>query len=119
MARNQLRAPEMRERHARIVALTKAGHTARQIAEAVGVHIRTVTRVRTAHGVAQPGPRHFTPAEIAAVEAMLDDGVSYAEVARTLGRYPGTLIERWPGRSQWTAAGSRKMRDYLAALAAL
>lgn len=88
----------------RVRALTEAGWSASQIAREVFVTQRTVVRYRERLGIQQPhfGHHLLTPDDIAKAEGMFDDGCSAAEVARTLGFAPCTIIKHFPGR-QWTA----------------
>lgn len=86
------------ERRAEIVRLTRAQHTAADIAEQLGISTRTVIRHRREGGCAQPAPRPFTAAEIRLAESLLDDGASYGEVARTLGRHMAVIRIRFPER---------------------
>lgn len=90
------------ERRQRIVELTRQGRSAAQIADELKINARTVVRVRVERGVAQSGPQRFTADELAQVEAMLDDGCSITEAARTIGRSPCRLWEIYRGRG-WTA----------------
>jgi IS30 family transposase len=43
----------------------------------------------------------LSPAERATAARLLDDGASYREVARTLGRSDLCIGRNFPGRSQW------------------
>lgn len=93
-------APEVEDR---IVALTKQGVSSANIAEMVGVHIRTVQRVREKRGVSRPwtGAHLLTEDDKRIVAALLDDGASIAEAARTIGFSQTTLHKHFPGRA-WT-----------------
>lgn len=93
----------LEERRDRIAALTRQGWSAAAIARELGVTVRTVVRAREHRDCRVYVPRRFTADEIAQVEAMLDDGCSYTEVARTLGRNVTVVLQRWPGRG-WTKA---------------
>lgn len=85
----------------RVVVLTRRGHTGTEIAEALSVTRRTVQRYRQRAGVSQPRVPNMTPSELETARVMLDDGASYHEVGRSLGRSPGTIQRNFPGRS-WT-----------------
>lgn len=87
------------QRREHVAELTRNGYSTNQIAVIVGTTPRTVVRLRAAAGVSKPsaGPP-MTDAEIARAKALLDDGCSYREVARTLGRAEGTIARRFPGR---------------------
>ncbi|MFA4083637.1 helix-turn-helix domain-containing protein [Mycobacteroides salmoniphilum] len=43
----------------------------------------------------------MSPEELEQAQVMLDDGASYHEVGRSLGRSPGTIQRHFPGCS-WT-----------------
>lgn len=90
------------ERRDLIALMTRDGKTAEQIAEELNVTPRTVFRARAERGYAKPR-REFTADEIHTAEAMFDDGCSFAEVGRTIGRATGTVAKHWPGRG-WTKA---------------
>lgn len=92
---------DVRERDKRILELTQRNVPIRLIAEQLGIHERSVMRARNRMNMAKPSPRRFTAEEIAQVESMLADGCSIAEVARTIGRHPATVWNRWPHRG-WT-----------------
>jgi AraC-like DNA-binding protein len=97
----------------RIADLTCEGWTAPQIASEIGVHPRTVTRVRRRTGVGGPVPVPFTADELELAEAMLADGASIAEVARTLrGTNTGALGRRFKGRG-WTREQCAEYRALL------
>ncbi|MCV7174801.1 helix-turn-helix transcriptional regulator [Mycolicibacterium sphagni] len=83
----------------KVVELTRAGHSVRQIAEIVGIQPRSVTRIRQHTGLTKHyvPPRPWTDEEKATAKAMLDDGVSYKEVGRTLGRDRHKLYKMFPG----------------------
>lgn len=106
------------ERRAEIVRLTKAGHSAAEIAKRLGVTTRTVHRQRRTGGCAKPMPNWMTDDEIRRAEALLDDGASYSEVARTLGRTAQSIGERFPGRG-YSKAQANEMRRLKAQLEAL
>jgi DNA-binding NarL/FixJ family response regulator len=92
---------ERRERLKRTEVFIKEGWTNRQIAQELRVTDRTINRYRDDLGLSAPAKR-MTPEEIALAEQMLDDGASYAEVARTLNRPTATIANRFTGRSKWT-----------------
>jgi IS30 family transposase len=90
------------DRRARVVELTRAGHSATQIADILSITKRTVTRIRSDEGVAQAAAAEpLTADEITRAAALLDDGCSYYEVGRTLGRHDTTIRKHFPGRG-WT-----------------
>ena len=90
-------AEETNERRDRVAQLTHQGHTAKHIANLLGVTKRTVVRDRAARGIAQPKAPLLTPDELERAHAMLEDGASYDEVARTLGRATTAFRHRFPG----------------------
>jgi hypothetical protein len=85
------------QRRRQIVALTQAGLSARQIAEQLGVNVRTVGRHRVDVGIAQPPQRPLTAREILRAKELLDDGAPYDEAARTIGRSSAALRDHLPG----------------------
>lgn len=95
-------ASEDAARRRRLVAeLTLLGKSAREIAEDLGVTTRTVQRDRKHMQVAKRHTPPLTEEEYARAEQMLNEGCSYAEVARTLKRCKGTIERHFPGRG-WT-----------------
>jgi DNA-binding CsgD family transcriptional regulator len=80
-----------------IVALTQSGRNAREIAERLRISERTVQRVRAASGCAELSAPRLTGSEILTAMEMLEDGASYGEVARTLGRAEQTISRNIPG----------------------
>ena len=93
-----MRPPEeTNARRDRVTQLTRQGHTAKHIANLLGVTPRTVTRDRAARGITQPTPPRVTQDEFDRAHAMLDDGASYEEVARTLRRSHTAFRRRLPG----------------------
>jgi IS30 family transposase len=98
----------------RVADLTCQGWSADQIAREVGIHPRTVTRVRRRTGVGGPVYPHYSDEELRIAEQMLADGASIADTARTLGREPTTLWKRYKGRgwsSEKTAEYRRMLRE--------
>ncbi|MCV7424383.1 helix-turn-helix domain-containing protein [Mycobacterium yunnanensis] len=86
------------ERRARVAALTRAGRTAREIAAVEGVTIRTVTRIRARAGESARGLlKPLTEDELRTARELLEDGCSYAEAARTVGRSPRSISYHFPG----------------------
>lgn len=84
-------------RRTQIVELTRLGHSAAQIAGRLGITARSVQRGRVAAGLAATQPPRFCEAEYRAAKRMLDDGASYHEVGRTLGRAASTVKRHLPG----------------------
>lgn len=97
----------------RVIELTRQGRTAPQIAEQLKRSTRTVQRIRTAAGIVKTqATMPMTPQEIAWAQALLDDGASYNEVARTLGRNMKTIAERFKGCSKWTPRDGGELRQF-------
>lgn len=94
-------AGRLKDRREVVALLTGEGWSAHQIAVQLGVTPRTVGRDRVILGIAEPGPRYFTAEEDRRALAMLTDGASLAEVARTLGRSQRTIYKRYPHMG-WT-----------------
>jgi len=93
---------EIQHRRQRVAFLLRSGRSIREAAAEVGLAEATVYKIRRQLiGPRQSSPRPFTADEIARIEAMLDDGASLAEVARTVGRSYTLLQRRFPGRG-WT-----------------
>lgn len=88
-------------RRRQVVTLTKQGWTANEIANAIGITQRSVVRHRTKAGISQPGPREFTGREVLRAIELLEDGASYCEVARTLGRDYKVVKKNVPGYPLW------------------
>ena len=86
------------ERDELIARLTREGHKTRDIAHRLGITERTVSRSRIRSGCAKPAQIPMSEDEISRAKQMLDDGASYAEVARTLGRYVTTFYKKFPGQ---------------------
>lgn len=98
-----------RERINRVIAASKAGKTAPEIAASEGISARTVQRIRRRAGIGQPTViRPFTDDELATAARMLDDGASRGEVARTLHRSEHAIARRFPGRC-WTRAQTAEL----------
>lgn len=92
---------DIAHRRQRVANLTLDGRTVADIAATLGVTPRTVERDRTALGLVKPKPPRLDDAEIATAATLLDEGCSYEEVGRTLGRSARHLQRRLPGHS-WT-----------------
>lgn len=85
------------DRRAEIVKLTRLGLSARDIAVNLGITKRSVYRGRTFSGVAQPKHPLMTQSEKCTAQTMLDDGASYGEAGRTIGRAAATIKKHLPG----------------------
>lgn len=89
------------ERRAQVAAMTRLGMTAAQIADALKVAERTVERDRAAAGLSRPPAPRLNVDELARARALIDDGCSHSEAARTLGVHQTTVSRYFPGRG-WT-----------------
>lgn len=99
-----------------IAQRTMNGESTRSLAERYGINTRTVTRIRHRQGVAKPPPVRLSTDEIALAKRLLEDGASYHEVARTLGRGYWSVRRKFPGMSQWNTRNAVQMRTLLAQL---
>lgn len=81
--------------------LTAIGRTAQQIAEQIGCSKRQVCRDRRSLGLSPPHAPPLTDSQLEQAEALLDDGASRSETARTLGVAETTIRRHFPGRG-WT-----------------
>ena len=105
-ARKRAGLPEDTNHHGRretinrdqVRQLTQQGHTAEQIAVQLGCSASAITKIRHELGIQNPQHRPIPPERKARIEAMLDDGCSYAEIRRTLGVTHETLQRHFPGR---------------------
>jgi len=107
------------ERHRRVVQLTQRGHTAPSIATVLGCTIRTVQRHR--HSAGLTSGHHAAPFSTEEREralALLNDGASYAEVGRTLGRRYQQIAKTFPGYG-WTQEQTVVYREALRAFNAI
>ena len=90
---------ELREdRQRRIEALSRAGYTVKQISAELGVCTYTVVAARKRAGIGYASPRRFKPHDLVRIAALLADGCSYAEVARTTGFRRQSIAKKFPGR---------------------
>jgi transposase len=76
--------------------MTRQGYSITEIALAVGVSDRTVSRYRLQLGLTKPPHVPWTEEEHAFAERLLQDGCPYREVARTLGRDYKTVMRHHP-----------------------
>ncbi|UYL88159.1 helix-turn-helix DNA binding domain protein [Gordonia phage Evaa] len=95
------------ERAQRVAELTRAGLSASEIAVQLRVTVRTVGRDRRRTGTHGYRPARWSEEKLARAKALLDDGASYRETARTIGCDPSHLRRRFPGYGwppgQWPA----------------
>lgn len=86
-----------------LVELFKGGRTIPQVAEIVGRSPRTVERMRLRYGLSKPSPKcgkRYTKEELAGFQAMIDEGMSFDEIAKTTGVNWATL-NRWFRGQAW------------------
>lgn len=99
-----------------VIDALEAGEHVMGISRKLGVSKDTVTRVRKSLGI-EPGrtPRYMTPERLERMAEMLNDGASFAEVARTLKVSPATLRKYFPGmawgRAQMDEYASMRQRE--------
>jgi hypothetical protein len=80
--------------------LTRAGHSARDIAAIMSISLRSVTRNRARAGLTAGYVRAREPSEdeLLAAKRMLVGGASYNEVAKSVGGFnASTWRKHWPG----------------------
>ncbi len=94
-------------RRARIGSLSSEGKSVREIAWALDVSTSAVVRHRQVTGSGRWRRRLFSAQEISECIALLTDGASYNEVARSVGRSVGVIARRFPGFG-WTADDERE-----------
>lgn len=85
-----------------VARMTRQGMRVADIAARLKVTPRLVMRDRRKLSLSQPAPTPFTESEYIAAKRLLDDGASYNEVARTIGRTHQTLVKHLPGYT-WTS----------------
>lgn len=98
------------EERARVIELTHRGWSSGQIAQELNTTPRTVCRIRHNAGC-KAATNPLTEDELSIAAAMLDDGASYAEVGRTIGRPLETVRNRFPGRG-WTRAQTHEFNRF-------
>lgn len=99
-----------------LAALTAQGWTVEQLAEHFSAHPTSISRLRSCLGIS-PKPA-MTPERRAAIEQMLADGWSFAEIHRTEGADPETLRRHFPGQAWTTTQRAQHLatiRDHKAA----
>lgn len=105
-------------RDERIIELTRDGWKAHEIAVELGITARTVQRARARAGIARPAGRPMTADDLRIAAALLNDGASFGEVGRTLGRDLMTIRKYFPGRG-WPRGSGIEQRRMMAALDAI
>lgn len=101
MSRAERAAEVIAERDERVKELSAKSWSLRQISDELGVSTREVSRARVRLGIQQELPPPLTASEIAQAEALIDEGASLSEVARTVGRTATTWARQFPG-SAWS-----------------
>lgn len=96
----------------RVRELTRAGWSARRIADELGCVPDTVHRIRVRLGIAQPRPPRYTDEEWKTVERLLDEGASLTEAARSIGRSEFHVQHVFRGRG-WTPRQAVEYRHLL------
>jgi len=83
--------------------LFESGMSRADLADHFGCDLVTVTRIRKALDLPQFAgtPRWLNTDRRNRIQAMLADGMSFAEISRTEGADPETLRRHFPGQ-QWT-----------------
>lgn len=84
-------------RRERVIMLTSQGVSAPTISAILGISKRSVQRHRARAGIAEDAALPLSDAEKARAKALLEDGCSYNEVARTVGRTSHSLKRWFPG----------------------
>lgn len=84
---------------AQLAKLTADGWTVNQLAKHFGAHPSSISRLRGSLGISTKPT--MTPERKAAIERMLADEWSFAEISRTEGADQATLRKHFPGRA-WT-----------------
>ena len=90
--------------HERFIELDAQGRSASEIARALGTCARTISRWRKVAGRSQGEGRKppTAPELLQQARALIDDGCSIAEAARTIGVSPMTLGTRLPDAPRYT-----------------
>lgn len=100
------------ERREKVVTMTRAGMSAAEIALHLGIAQRSVVRIRKRCGIAKPKPPPLTAEELAVAKALLEDGASRAEAARSIGRNQSAIEHAFPGWC-WTRAQQDEYLSYV------
>lgn len=85
---------EVREVAEKVRLMTEQGFGVPAIAEAIGVHERTVSRHRAKLGIAQGACTEPTPEQVLWLHAMREEGMPAKWVAETIGVKPDTVRRR-------------------------
>lgn len=96
-----------------VIELSDMGHASVSIAHRLGCGLRTVQRYRAEAGyTGYRDTKPYTPEELSFIEALLADGASFAEVARTVGRDRKTIAGKFRGKSTWTPRDGGLLRGW-------
>lgn len=88
----------IRDRESKVKRLWEEGMSTTEIASVVGIAPRTAQRIKERLKLTKPGHNiPLTEEELARAKALLDEGCSYKEVERTIGRSNITLRKHLPG----------------------
>lgn len=85
------------ERRDLAVQLSREGLSIQAIAQRLNVNPSSVTRYRRERDVPRNKPVPISAEELDRARVLLEDGATYAEAARTIGRHPSCLRRRLPG----------------------
>lgn len=108
--RNNPPAEVTAERERMVRKRTMQGRSLPQIAAELGITERSVSRIRERIKISAVKPEPLTAAERAKIEDMLDDGCSYREIGRTLGRSENTIWANYPNRSKFEFLGRKHLK---------
>jgi hypothetical protein len=102
------------ERMQAVVQMFQDGCSAPYIAQQLGMSERSVWYLKRKAGLTKPSPK-ITDEQVTQMGQMLDDGMSYTEISRTMGIDWAAIRRRFPGRqfTQAQAAEARNLRRKL------
>lgn len=94
----------------------RSDHRASQACRVAGCDCQAMLFGGTTEPIRKPAPktRRWTADELARATAMLEDGATYAEVARTLQRAVPSVTQKLPGYGGNAAERRESIRDYRA-----
>lgn len=93
--------PPSKETLDTVERFTLAGHSAAGIAKRLHFSVRTIQRYQSDRGCLPKRATKITEEEKLIAKKMLEDGASYKEVGRTLGRSDSAFSRYFPGYA-WT-----------------
>lgn len=100
----------------KIAQLTKAGYTAQEISNKLNISMRSVSRARVITKTDTEPYEPMSREENLRAIIMLEQGVNYMEVARTLGRSHTTIMRKFPGYDKMTRKESSELGVLIKAL---